>query len=861
MKTLMKALRAPLFLAVIAALLASCAPEIKLSDRDWGQVDADKDARLVSTDTTDKAPTIWWNSDNIYRDVDIEFPNDADVLRANNGNIVKEMKNFLTLASFTRGSGVNAPDVLGTGYDYTFVRREPDNSNKTIITVRLPDAYNVNTSGSLVAKVAAGKYTFAGGKKLGDANDTLAGHDYYDDYTTLQQIKVASGSDAGTWNFQAPYKNWRINIGLPSPDGDTVTYTKSVVSLNISDLSNYPSISISDYYTLYDGIMNSLNLTSKLSLEKFDGKNWVRDLSGTFAYVNASSLINAGTITLSYTPEEFVPYRVKIDGIRNLETPNMYYGVKQRIRVNTKFNENVQVTPARVRIDTTKPGRKLFPSGNIIDNITFESIGAGEKDLKLRLVFTPINVSGVDYYISNMDLNTFKQNFKVAIGVSGGDPIEVKLNETEFLNIQKVEYPRTSEVILTLNASYTHDYFDGKSLSILIAPGFKYTSDNIIFGNYNNWDWVIDGVRNFGYYQSLNIDHYADYDSETSRIISFNANGGTGHVYSIEIGEAPQTLPSSSGLTPPLTGMVFIGWATSPSGGSFYNTTTSYNYTAFAHYKTTLYAQWALTAPATTYTVTFDINGGSGSAPPAQSGIPSGYGIVLPLGTGLTKGDNVFYGWGSTAATTVSDSYYIGGASLSFITDNRTLYAVYGAAVPATPTGLTAESNNSYSVVLNWSAVTGVNTYKVYKLSNAGTYDYVTTVPTDNYIDYSVLPNTTYSYRVSAVNKFNDSPLTSAVSVTTRIATPRNLAVIEDFTTSTSISLQWDAVDGADSYTVEYDTAYDFSSSSTQLVTGGAHNATISGLTPDTSYYFRVTAKKGDYTTAPTDVVSASTLD
>ena len=72
----------------------------------------------------------------------------------------------------------------------------------------------------------------------------------------------------------------------------------------------------------------------------------------------------------------------------------------------------------------------------------------------------------------------------------------------------------------------------------------------------------------------------------------------------------------------------------------------------------------------TTYTVTFDLNTGTGTAPDSVTGA-AGTSVTLPDGTGITPPTNkTFAGWGETSdASTVLESYTI--------SKDATLYAVY----------------------------------------------------------------------------------------------------------------------------------------------------------------------------------------
>ncbi len=153
--------------------------------------------------------------------------------------------------------------------------------------------------------------------------------------------------------------------------------------------------------------------------------------------------------------------------------------------------------------------------------------------------------------------------------------------------------------------------------------------------------------------------------SPTTYTISYNANGGSG-APSSQTKTQGVTLTLSS-VTPTRSGYTFLGWSTS-------STATSPSYYAGGSYttnvSTTLYAVWSKNA-ATTYTVSYNANGGSG-APSSQT---KTQGVTLTLSsTKPTRSGYSFLGW-STSSTATSPSYYAGG---SYTTNaSATLYAVW----------------------------------------------------------------------------------------------------------------------------------------------------------------------------------------
>jgi uncharacterized repeat protein (TIGR02543 family) len=83
-----------------------------------------------------------------------------------------------------------------------------------------------------------------------------------------------------------------------------------------------------------------------------------------------------------------------------------------------------------------------------------------------------------------------------------------------------------------------------------------------------------------------------------------------------------------------------------------------------------VYSNTTSTRPAI-YTVTFNVNGGSGTAPAAET-VSAGFSIVLPGGSGLSRDGYVFGGW-NTLANGTGSNFNIGASYIP--TSNITLYA------------------------------------------------------------------------------------------------------------------------------------------------------------------------------------------
>jgi len=209
-------------------------------------------------------------------------------------------------------------------------------------------------------------------------------------------------------------------------------------------------------------------------------------------------------------------------------------------------------------------------------------------------------------------------------------------------------------------------------------------------------------------------------DSSTPQYtVTFSANGATSGA-----APAPQTVYSGISITVPgqgtlaYSGKTFGGWNTQANGGGK-------NYVSGATFtvtdNVTLYAKWQSTVQ---YTVAYNANGASGTAPTAQT-VDSGTVIVLPGEGTMTYSGKVFDGW-NTQANGNGDSYVEG---LSYtVNANITLYAkwinipidVPGATLTDKLTWLesNAASYNTYIITLDYNEGIGPKTLSYSNRSN-----------------------------------------------------------------------------------------------------------------------------------------------
>jgi uncharacterized repeat protein (TIGR02543 family) len=186
--------------------------------------------------------------------------------------------------------------------------------------------------------------------------------------------------------------------------------------------------------------------------------------------------------------------------------------------------------------------------------------------------------------------------------------------------------------------------------------------------NFVNWysDPSLTTVYNFTTPVTGNITLYAKWEMIPTFTVSYNANGATS-------GSAPSAQTVNAGTIISLhgangllkTGHNFSGWNTQSDGnGTNYNAGASYT----VNDNITFYAKWTAIPQ---YTVSFDINGGSGTTPPSQT-VYESENITLPSGTGITKTGYTFGGWNTNNVGTGTN--YSAGSSFT-PSGNITLYA------------------------------------------------------------------------------------------------------------------------------------------------------------------------------------------
>ncbi|MFA5794830.1 MAG: fibronectin type III domain-containing protein [Candidatus Brocadiia bacterium] len=186
-----------------------------------------------------------------------------------------------------------------------------------------------------------------------------------------------------------------------------------------------------------------------------------------------------------------------------------------------------------------------------------------------------------------------------------------------------------------------------------------------------------------------------------------------------------------------------------------------------------------------------------------------------------------------------------------------------GSLLPTAPSGLFAVIASSSQVNLSWQDNSGnEDGFKIERSVNQGTFTEIAVVAADTpvYSDTGLIDGNTYYYRVRAFNTRGNSAYSNTIAVTLPLAAPTNLSVTVN--SAYAISLVWtDNSTSEDGFMIERKTGaggtYAFAGSVLANITA----YTNTGLSPLTTYYYRVRAYNGDGQSSYSNEPSATTLD
>ncbi len=246
------------------------------------------------------------------------------------------------------------------------------------------------------------------------------------------------------------------------------------------------------------------------------------------------------------------------------------------------------------------------------------------------------------------------------------------------------------------------NYIEGAQAAIL-GPG---SLSKVGYG-FGGWNTVADGSgTTYGagaayVVGAASVTLYAQWSTNPSYTITFNANGGSGTMNAQSI--VSGTSAALNANTFARSGYTFAGWSETPTGTVAYANGAIY---PMGSANVILYAQWTANP---SYTVTFNANGGSGTM--AAQSIVSGTSAALTTNAFTRTGYN-FSSWNTLANGTGTS--YSNGASFTMGAANATLYAQWSTNPSYT---ITFNANggsgtmNAQSIVSGMSAALNSNTF------------------------------------------------------------------------------------------------------------------------------------------------------
>ena len=178
---------------------------------------------------------------------------------------------------------------------------------------------------------------------------------------------------------------------------------------------------------------------------------------------------------------------------------------------------------------------------------------------------------------------------------------------------------------------------------------------------------------------------------------------------------------------------------------------------------------------------------------------------------------------------------------------------------PVAPTSAVASNITSTSFTASWVASAGASGYVAEVSTQAGFSPILYTLPvsTTNLSVPGLTGNTTYYFRVKALNGTLQSGYSATLTVATTAAAP---SVSYTNVTTTSFTANWSLISGATHYQLQVSTTSNFTSLYTDVTFAGSTSTTVTGLLGGKNYYFRVRAYNSGWTTGFSSPASVLTI-
>ncbi|MCK9210880.1 MAG: fibronectin type III domain-containing protein [Ignavibacteriaceae bacterium] len=182
--------------------------------------------------------------------------------------------------------------------------------------------------------------------------------------------------------------------------------------------------------------------------------------------------------------------------------------------------------------------------------------------------------------------------------------------------------------------------------------------------------------------------------------------------------------------------------------------------------------------------------------------------------------------------------------------------------IPAAPVASAATGTTSVAFTANWGAATGATSYRLdVSVDNFATtlagYTDLTVAGTSQAV-VGLAANTTYKYRVRAVNGGGTSGNSNEITVTTILGPPTATAATAVLTTG--FTANWNASGGATSYILRVGTTSGGTNVINDFNVGNVLTHTLNGLTAGTQYFYSVKASDGINTSSASNEITVTTV-
>ena len=263
------------------------------------------------------------------------------------------------------------------------------------------------------------------------------------------------------------------------------------------------------------------------------------------------------------------------------------------------------------------------------------------------------------------------------------------------------------------------------------------------------------------------------------------------------------------------------------------------------------------------------VNGASATGYAIEYSTTSG-GTYTQLATGTTgvrlAGATTSTTAGITGLAANTTYYFKISASNGFGSSGWSTTGVSGLTTPGQIVAPTTSAVTATSAKVTWIAPTGGATSYTVQASTSNTFGTIAATAVGTSGTPTTLTgltgNTSYYFRVTATN---NSGTTNGTSTTTAVLTPPGAFTGSGVPTATAsasgVAVSWAAIapaGGASTYTVQYATNAAFTTGTGQVTGVNGTSTTVTGLTGNTNYYFKVVANNASGTT--TSSASGATL-